>query len=192
MSAQDRTRWDKFYRDTAQQAFPPPDPLLLDYTPPLAPDLEAPPRALDLAAGFGQNGLWLATQGYTVDIMDISRIALSRARSEMGMRNLRNVNLLQVDIDEIKLDPLTYDLICVFRYLKRSVIPVLKDALKPGGRIIYETFNLQYLDIVPAFNVDFLVQGDELKNMFERWQVLRHSHIDHVTQLVALKPRNHA
>lgn len=188
MSSKDRARWDQHYRETADRAFPPPDPLLLDYTPPVEHPTQ-PPRALDLAAGLGQNGLWLAAQGYVTDVMDISRVALNRARVEMSSRNLRTVNLLQVDLDALTLEPDTYDLICVFRYLKRDLFPLLRSAIKPGGRLIYETFNLQYLDKVPEFNVDFLIQGDELKSLFEDWQILRHSHITHVTQLVARKPR---
>ncbi|MBC8100405.1 MAG: methyltransferase domain-containing protein, partial [Armatimonadetes bacterium] len=84
MSADDRVRWDEIYHDLAQQRYPAPDALLFECVPPPS----AHSRALDLACGVGQNGIWLATQGYTVDLMDISRVALNRARGEMAMRNL--------------------------------------------------------------------------------------------------------
>jgi 2-polyprenyl-3-methyl-5-hydroxy-6-metoxy-1,4-benzoquinol methylase len=129
MSSEDRIRWDNAYRQRLHRAYPSPDPLLLQFTPPLdkalgnkvsdaeaqddenshTPDNleESVTRALDLAAGWGQNGLWLAEQGYNVDIMDISRVALQRARAEMAVRNLRNINLLQMDVDDLQLEPET-------------------------------------------------------------------------------------
>ncbi len=191
MSAHDRVRWDKIYRERLKQPYPAPDPLLLNYTPHIAGvnggDEEIKKRALDVAAGFGQNGLWLAGQGYTTDIMEISRVALARARAEMARRNLRNVNLLQIDLDDIDLDEEQYDLICVFRYLKREVIPVIRAAIVPGGRIIYESFNINYLDIVPHFNTHFLLMPGELTELFKGWKVLHQSDESHISQLVAVK-----
>ncbi len=188
MATQDRVRWDTIYRDRAERPLPPPAPLLLEYSPPvIVPD--NPPRALDFACGLGQNGLWLAEQGYVVDLMDISRVALNRAQAEMVKRKLRAVNLLQIDADTVRLDESAYDLISIFRFLHRDLIPQFNAAVKPGGRIIYETFNLQHLDANPDFNVDYLVQGDELKDAFKGWRILVHHHLDNVTQLVAIKPR---
>jgi len=39
----------------------------------------APGRALDLAAGEGRNAIWLATRGWTVTVVDFSRVALEKA-----------------------------------------------------------------------------------------------------------------
>ncbi|MDQ7025263.1 MAG: class I SAM-dependent methyltransferase [Anaerolineae bacterium] len=187
MAVEDRVRWDNNYKKKNDKPYPSADPLLKDFTP-LA-DNEAMPRALDLAGGVGQNGLWLAEQGYASDIMDISRVALQRARAEMGMRNLRNANLLQIDVDKLDIDPATYDLICVFRYLKRDLFPFLKEATKPNGRIIYETFNLRYLDVVPQFNRDFLLEDGELEGYFSDWQIIYSEEEEqHISQLVAVKP----
>ena len=160
MSAEDRIRWDAIYRERANEPYPPPDPLLFEYTPPVTPEREY--RALDLAAGHGQNGLWLAAQGYTVDIMDISRLALLRAQAEMATRNLRNANLLPVDLDSVELSTDFYDVVCVFRYLKRDLFPQLRACIRPGGRIIYETFNVRYRGLVPEFNPAFLLEIGEL------------------------------
>jgi len=188
MAAEDRIRWDGVFRRSSNKPYPPPDPLLLQFTPLPAPPVEAPPRALDLAGGLGQNGLWLAAQGYTTDIMDISRVALRRALMEMTARNLRNVNLLQVDVDEIQLEAGAYEVVCVFRYLKRNLFPLLKKATQPGGRIIYSTFNLAYLEHVPDFNRNFLLDPQELVSYFMDWQILHHEEVGHVSNIVAIKP----
>lgn len=187
MSADDRVRWDKIYRSMLSEPFPSPDPLLLQFTPPVEPDAPTP-TALDLAAGYGQNGLWLAAQGYRTDIIDISRVALQRARAEMTMRNLRNINLLQIDLDELELDEESYDLICVFRYLRRDLYPQIKAAIKPGGRIIYETYNERYLEKVPAFNPKFLLELGEMANVFDVWNIVYYEEDDHNTRIVAVRP----
>lgn len=186
MTQEDRLRWDKIYRQRRKQPFPAPDPLLFEFTPPTTP--EAKRRALDLAAGQGQNGLWLAAQGYIVDIMDVSRVALNRARAEMTARNLRNVNLLLRDLDELHLEINHYDILCVFRFLNRDLLDDIKNAVRPGGRIIYQTFNMHYLDIVPQFNTDFLLHYGELHEVFSNWKVIFETEADHNTQIVAIKP----
>jgi SAM-dependent methyltransferase len=184
MSAQDRVRWDTIYRDQQHLPYPSPDPLLLESVPPVVGEQ----RALDVACGLGQNGLWLAGQGYTVDLMDVSRVALARARAEMAIRNLRSVNLLQTDLDDLELDDEIYDLICVFRYLKRDFFGQIRGAMRPGGRVIYETFNLRYLEVVPGFNAAFLLEPGELATVFSHWQIIRSSDEGHISQLVAIKP----
>lgn len=186
MSAHDRVRWDTIYRQRQHLAYPAPDPLLLNYTPVVPPD--SGERALDLACGLGQNGLWLAEQGYVADLMDISRVALSRAREEMTSRNLRNVNLLQIDLDDLELEDELYALVGVFRYLKREFFAPLLGAVKPGGRLVYETFNLNYLDVVPGFNRAFLLEPGELAGFVPGWQLLHSSDEGHISQLVAVKP----
>lgn len=198
MSANDRIRWDDIYKKRQRVGFPKPDTLLLDYAP--SPEDEADLRALDLAAGLGQNGLWLAEQGYNTDVMDISRVGLRIARAEMTMRNIRRANLLQVDIDKLVLRrsglcdgiheicPGSYDLIAVFRYLRRPLLPILKEAVSSGGRIIYETFNINYLETVPGFNRDFLLEEGELEEAFINWRFVHYDESTHVTQMVAVKP----
>ncbi|MFN8374946.1 MAG: methyltransferase domain-containing protein [Anaerolineae bacterium] len=189
MSAQDRVRWDGVYQQRNGR-YPVPDPLLFEYTLPLElyTDKEIERRALDLACGVGQNGLWLASQGYIVDLMDISRVALMRARSEIERRRLHNINLLQVDLDGVRLARHNYDLVCVFRYLRREMFPQLAASVRQGGRIVYETFNLRYLDEVPGFNPAFLLEPGEIASHFVGWDIL-YCDEDHVTtQFVAQKP----
>lgn len=186
MSLEDRSRWDSIYRQRNQEKYPDPDPFLFEYTPPLPAASDK--RALDLAGGLGQNGLWLAQQDYTVDVIDISRMALLRGRQEMVSQNLRNMNFLQVDLDTIDLKLSKYHLVCVFRYLKRDLFPQIRACIRPGGRIIYETYNVNYRRLVPQFNPAFLLQPGELASYFADWKVLHQSEIQHISRLVVIKP----
>lgn len=184
MTAQDRAKWDERYYQRNGD-YPPPDPLLLLYTPPLKPKQKA--RALDLACGLGQNGLWLAQQGYVVDMMDISRVALMRAQHEMNARQLRHVNLLQVDLDDTDLDEGMYDVVCVFRFLNRDLFHKIRACVVEGGRVIYETYNTRHHSDNPLFNPAYLLDIGELPLHFAGWQILHQCDDEHVSQLVAVK-----
>ncbi len=186
MSTEDRVRWDGIFKKWVTQPYPQPDPFLLQFTPIVPADEKR--RALDLCSGLGQNGVWLAEQGYSADLMDISRVGLQRASQEVTARNVRNINLLRIDVDFLQLENETYNLICVFRYLRRSLFPVIQRGVKRGGRVIYETFNKHYLRLVPEFNPEFLLETGELKSYFEGWQILHEEELDHHSRIVAIKP----
>ncbi len=186
MSAADRIRWDKVYKQRARDPYPDPNPMLLQFSPPVQSDQGR--TALDLAGGLGQNALWLAQEGYSVDLMDISRIALNRARTEMTVRNLRNINLLQVDVDDIELKSGAYDLVTVTHYMVRDLFPPIKESVRSGGRVIYDTYNIRYLDLVPEFNTSFLLSIGELKSYFNDWQIIHEEEEDHNSRIVAVKP----
>lgn len=192
MSAFDRKRWNRFYHERASYEFPQPDPLLFVYTPPMLSGFGA--RALDLAGGCGQNGLWLAEQGYVVDVVDISRPALVRGHEEMNRRELRTLNFLEHDLDTGDVHPhrelvrRAFDIICVFRFLKRDLIPKIRSAVVPDGRIIYETYNEGYLKIKPDMNPDYLLRPGELGGYFADWRILHNVEERYYSQLVALKP----
>lgn len=186
MTRQDSIRWDDIYKGRANAPYPPPDPLLLEFTPPIMDAKEH--KALDVAAGLGQNGLWLAAQGYEVDLMDASRVALLRAQTEMGTRGLRNANLYPVDLDSQDLSANSYDLVCVFCYLQRDLFPKLRNCITSGGRIIYQTFNLHLLEKQPTFNPAYLLHLGELAGTFADWKIVHHLEAGHITQLVAIKP----
>jgi tellurite methyltransferase len=186
MSAQDRLHWDTVYKERADHLPPAPDPLLFQFTPPLREPLSA--TALDLACGLAQNGLWLAAQGYVVSLIDVSRVALTHAQVEASRRNLRNVNFFQLDLDAAELKPESYDLVCVFRFLSRNLMPQIRAAIKPGGRIIFQTFNTRYLTSRPDMPTEYLLGIGELAGFFGDWKILHLNEPEQVSQLVAIKP----
>jgi len=189
MSAHDRVHWDEIYRARLDDRLPAPDPLLLHYVPPVVSDgRQRPPIALDLACGLGQNGLWLAEQGYTVDLLDVSRTALLRAQEEAGQRRLREVNFIQADLDEIMIERDRYDLVCVFRFLNRRIMSAIRAAVRTGGRIVYETYNTRHVESHPDFNPDYLLSPGELTGYFGDWRVLHGGEPESISQIVALKP----
>ena len=188
MAAEDRARWDDMYQARVLRAYPPPDALLVAYAPPVQPGQRR--VALDLAAGQCQNALWLAEQGYYVNALDISREALERGRAEMAMRNLRNVNFIVADLDRPDLPEAGYDLIVVCRFLARPLFPLLKLALKPGGLMIYQTFNLNHLERRPEATRSYLLEPRELASFFSGWALLHDEEAGEMSRLVARKPED--
>lgn len=186
MAAHDRVRWDNVYRERTTADYPDPDPLLFPFTPPLRAGETA--TALDIAAGQGQNGLWLAAQGYVVDLIDVSRVALLRAQAEAARRQLHNTNFLPRDLDDARFEREFYDLVCVFRFLSRDLMPQIRGSVRPGGRVIYQTLNTRYLEYKPDTNPAYLLGIGELAGFFGDWRILHNNEPGHMSQIVAIKP----
>ncbi|GAB4571681.1 MAG: hypothetical protein Kow0077_09030 [Anaerolineae bacterium] len=190
MSVEDRVRWNRLYQERTMQFYPPPDALLVAYAPPVPPGRRM--VALDLAAGLCQNAVWLAEQGYLVNALDISHVALERGRAEMAMRNLRTINFIQADLEQAELAENAYDLVCCFRYLNRTLFPAIRAAIKPGGMIVYQTYNIRRLEKRPQSNRAYLLAPGELMTHFPGWQVLHDDESGEISRFVAVKPEQTA
>ena len=92
-------------------------------------------RALDIAAGAGRNARYLAAQGFRVDAVDISDVALCAIRDRPP--NLRPVC---ADLESFDIRPETYNLIVNIRFLKRRLFPQILAGLVPGGLLIFESY----------------------------------------------------
>jgi 2-polyprenyl-3-methyl-5-hydroxy-6-metoxy-1,4-benzoquinol methylase len=186
MAVEDSVKWDEIYLKRALEVYPPPEALLVAY----APQPEDIPRrvALDLAAGLCQNAIWLAEQGYLVNAMDISRVALERGRAEMAMRNLRNVNFILADLDAVELPEAVYDLVCCFHYLNRALFPQIQASVSPGGMVIYQTYNIRRLQTRPTTARENLLELRELPGFFPGWEVLHDDDVGELSRLVTRKP----
>ena len=62
-----------------------PEPLLVEF---VTSSGVAPGRALEIGAGTGTNAIWLAERGFDVLGVDVSPLAVERARAKMNGREL--------------------------------------------------------------------------------------------------------
>lgn len=130
-------------------------------------------RALDAACGVGRHSLWLAGLGYEVDAVDVSAVALAKLAAAAAERSLsQHIRPLHADLTRWRPQPDTYDLALVSLYLERSLLPALREALKPGGLILYTTFHTDLLRLQPHDNPAYLLQPGELLATFPGWQIL--------------------
>jgi SAM-dependent methyltransferase len=130
-----------------------------------------PGRALEIATGKGRNALLLAERGFQVDAMDISPVALEEARKIARARAL-DINFIETDLDGADIAPAAYDLVVNFNFLQRDLIPRMKTALKPGGRVVFETFLIDQRVLGHPRNPSYLLGHNELLELFRDFRVL--------------------
>jgi SAM-dependent methyltransferase len=182
MTHEDRARWDARYADYDPGERKPPHPLLIEYA-----DLASPGAALDLACGLGHNALWLAARGFhPVVAADVSGVALRRCLNAAHQRGLADRLLcVQADLERFRFPPAAFDLVCVFRFLDRGLLPSIAHALKPGGLLIYQTFNRRWLDDHPDAPPAYLLWPGELLEAFHTLDVIAHAERGVHSHLVA-------
>ena len=135
--------------------------------------LEGP--VLDLACGAGQNGLYLAGLGLPVVLADRSREALTMARRAAEEQGI-DARFWEVDL-EAGANPLEsgcYRAILVFHYLHRPLIPSIREAIRSGGLLIYETFTSEQPKYGKPHNPDYLLEPGELPRWFEDWEIIHY------------------
>jgi len=128
-------------------------------------------RALDIASGAGHNALYLARLGFTVHALDISDAALRHLAASHP-----HIHAACVDLDAYDLPQNHYQLIINIRYLNRRLFPGIRNALAPGGVLIFETF----IDPPPGrpaatHNPDYLLGEKELLEAFTDLDILAYT-----------------
>ena len=128
-------------------------------------------RALDIATGKGRNALFLAEQGFTVDAIDISAVGLQQAQRQAEKQGL-TLNLLQADLASFEFPDSAYDLVLNINFLLRSLVPKIKNALRPGGYIIFDTYLIDQQDLGHPRNPAYLLNHNELLDLFRGFRIL--------------------
>lgn len=128
--------------------------------------------ALDIAAGSGRNAVWLALQGLDVTAVDRLPDALERAE-RLARRAGVALRIRLSDLRKPEQRPGgVFDVLCVFRYLDRGLLPWIREAVKPGGLVIFETFADEEGASGPRRSARRLSPG-ELRSAFESFEILR-------------------
>jgi tellurite methyltransferase len=174
MSEVEREHWDHRYategpRTTDPAAF------LLE----VAGYLPTDSRVLDVGGGSGRNAIWLARHGHQVTIADISETGLKLARDAAAAAGVELATVL-MDFDEDPFPPGPWDVIVDFHFIKRHLFPSFREALRPGGLLVFCRATLKNLErnerpprpylLEPGEGWD-LVAGFELLIAREGWSV---------------------
>ena len=180
----DRLKWNQKYK--TEQLSDAPSPIVKQFY-----QLAAGKRALDIAAGNGRNALFLADQGFAVDAVDISDAGLDLFAGKHA-----SVRPICADLDHFDIPPNQYDLIINIKYLSRRLFPYIREGLKRGGLLVFQTF----LDSPNGGNEqphcrDYRLRENELLHAFLSLRILLYregkeeSHEDaiHLATLVAVK-----
>jgi len=170
-ASNDQTRWDKYYNMEEFLYGTEPIPFLKDNI-----SLLPKNKALDLAMGEGRNGVYLATQGFDVLGLDISPIGLNKAQ-QLAKHFNTTIQTRVVDLENYQLEKNSYDVIICTYYLQRDLFNQIKASLKPGGMVLIETFNSDYLKY-SRFPKKYLLKHNELLEIFKDFKVIRYQIYD--------------
>ena len=165
---QDKMFWDRKYETEAYIFGKEPVGFLREHI-----DLLPRGKALDVAMGEGRNAVFLAKNGFNVDGCDISEIAVKKAL-DLAKENNVKIHTFVADLETYKLPKDTYDVIACFYYLQRGLVPQMKEALKLGGMIIYETYTIENRErgFEGPKNKDYLLKPNELLDLFKDLKII--------------------
>jgi tellurite methyltransferase len=167
----DKDRWDNKYSTEVYLFGEKPVPFLVDNV-----HILPKGKVLDIAMGEGRNGVYLATQGFNVTGLDISEKGLQKAH-KLAQKNNVTIETRVVDLESFTLEPNTYDVILCTYYMQRNLFKQFQAALKPGGMIVVETYNVDYMKY-QRFNRKWALDTNELLDTFKDMRILRYQDYD--------------
>jgi len=181
----DRIKWNEKYRQKQYPADP--SQIVIEFFR-LAPGK----KALDIGAGNGRNSLFLAEQGFSVDAVDISDEGL-----KLFAGSHPDIHPICADLDTFDIPGKRYDLIVNVKFLNRRILPYIKEGLRKGGILIFETFvETDKAGENESICRDYLLRKNELLNAFlclhiifykEAKSVSDHHDASYLASLVAAK-----
>jgi SAM-dependent methyltransferase len=136
--------------------------------------LPAAGDALDVACGTGRHALWLARRGFATLALDRDGAAVQAVRDEairIGVPVRAEVADLESGLPAA-IPPGAFDLVVVVHYLHRPLMPVLRQALRPGGVLVYETFTRDQARRGRPTNPAFLLEPGELRDLVQPLEIV--------------------
>ena len=146
-------------------------------------------QVLDVACGSGRHLRWLAAQGLQVTGVDRDAQALA------GLAGTGQQVQADIENGPWPFATQSFDCVVVTNYLWRPLLPVLQQALAPGGVLIYETFAHGQQTVGRPSRPDFLLQPGELLNAFPGLRVVAYEDgfepavVDQTAQTAQTAPR---
>jgi ubiquinone/menaquinone biosynthesis C-methylase UbiE len=136
-------------------------------------------QALAIADGEGRNGVWLAERGAQVHAIDVSRVALGKARKLAAARGV-TLEFEQADVLNWTWPEAIYDLVAAIfiQFVpppeRDRIIAGIRRTLKPGGVLIMQGYTpkqIEYGTGGPS-NPANLYTADLLRTWFGDWDIL--------------------
>ncbi|MBR9984463.1 MAG: class I SAM-dependent methyltransferase [Desulfosarcina sp.] len=176
MTDRDRKRWNSRYLKDLGGAGP--SPILKKYW-----RLASFGDALDIACGNGRNSIFLAAKGFAVDAVDISTVVTDHLAGKNP-----NIRVICADLDTWDIPQNRYELITNVRFLDRRLFPLIKNGLRTGGVLIFESF-------MDGEKEKYCLKQNELLRAFQSFRIVYYEEkkadlsekFDQTASLVAIK-----
>jgi tellurite methyltransferase len=141
---------------------------------------------LDMGMGEGRNAVFLAQKGYKVTGIDISSVAVKKARllaKEFGVK----IQTVVASMEKYKISPNSFDAIICFYYVDRKLVSKMMSWLKPGGILIYEAHTMAQRSVPEYKNepVEHFLKEQELLKLFKNMRVLKYEEPVHTKEFSA-------
>ena len=141
-------------------------------------------HALAIADGEGRNGVWLAEQGVKVHAIDVSPVALEKARKLATERGV-TLEFEQADVLNWDWPQATYDLVAaIFIQFapppdRDRIIAGIRRCLKPGGLLVLQGYTPKQIEFAtggPPSAANMYTPA-LLRDWFGDWDILHlHDH----------------
>jgi tellurite methyltransferase len=169
-----------------------PSPFVVQWAPWIALNLPATRQALDVAVGRGRHVEVLGRAGFEVYGVDRDWAALRDVAAlgdELGFK----FKVWCADLTAGRLPERRFDLVLVTRYLQRDLVASLRDAVRPGGFVMYETFmRAQVRHRRGPTSPDHLLVPGELRSLFRPFTTIFYEEVNEPEELARLVARREA
>lgn len=138
-------------------------------------------KALDLGCAQGKEVFLLAEQGFEVEAVDSSDVAINQVKQQAKQKKLSNVKAYCSDVAEFNISEDGYDLIIAFNVLyfleiksALRVIDAIKKGLRSGGVVALSLFTVKDFFYNESKKHRFYVESDQVKKLFKDFEILEY------------------
>lgn len=148
-----------------------------------------PPEStvLDMGMGEGRNAVFLAQKGHVVTGIDISSVAVKKARKLAKELNVK-IKTIVGTLNKYNIKPESFDAIICFYYVDRKLTKKIQRWLKPGGVLFYEAHTLNEFEknkANPNNKISYYLKNNELLTMFPDMKILKYEEPMHENEFRA-------
>ncbi len=170
-SGAERAAWDERYRASEQIWSGNPNGTLVTEI-----AHEPPGRALDVGCGEGADAIWLALRGWRVTALDVSEVALGRARKAADDAGV-DIEWLHAGLLDAPIEPGRFDLVnaqypALLRTPEHDAERALLAAVAPGGTLLmvhHADIQADHAEEHVFDPADYVVPADMLALLDDHW-----------------------
>lgn len=171
-----KTKWDRRFNKRTYIYGKSPAKFLAENFDYLKPESQI----LDMGMGEGRNAVFLAQKGHLVTGIDISSIAVKKAKNLASERGVKFKSIVG-SLTKYKFQPNSFDAIICFYYVDRTLNKKIMSWLKPGGILIYEAYTWKEFvkNEGKTDNKNYYLKPQELISMFPGYTILKYEEPEH-------------